>query len=353
VYALSGRDGSKLWEFKTGRGVSSSPALADLNGDAIPDAVVGSDDGKVYALSGRDGSKLWEFKTGGEVTSSPALADLDGDTVPDAIVGSRDTKVYALSGRDGATLWEFKTGSGVRSSPALADLNGDGIPDAVVGSWDTKVYVLSGRDGDLLATLQGMYASVHGKRIFTGSSDWSVRAFPFASAPSAPAALARADAWRALLRRATEEIATRPDAFLYYYRGLARLRLGDNKTSLSDFIAAAKLGLRSPELHAAWMEICPDLPEIHPQTPLLWRGKPIPDLKGDAPHVLILRGRYDEALEKLPKAETWDWQALALRALAKRMKGDVDGARADLDIAVKLNPWSRDLKRQLDGTARR
>ncbi|MBI2900250.1 MAG: PQQ-binding-like beta-propeller repeat protein, partial [Planctomycetes bacterium] len=155
VYAISGRDGTTLWEFKTGSAVKSSPALADLNGDGILDCVVGSADSKVYALSGlpaealaktgRDSRVLWEFKTGGVVSSSPALADLNGDGVPDCVVGSRDSKVYAISGRDGAQLWEFKTGSGVYSSPALADLNGDGVPDCVVGSDDWSVYAISGK----------------------------------------------------------------------------------------------------------------------------------------------------------------------------------------------------------------
>ncbi|MBI2900511.1 MAG: protein kinase, partial [Planctomycetes bacterium] len=112
IYAISGRDGAKLWEFMTLGAVSSSPALADLNGDGVPDCVAGSDDSKVYALSGRNGTKLWEFETGGtakrgelktgsEVRSSPALADLNGDGVPDCVVGSDDSQIYAISGRDG------------------------------------------------------------------------------------------------------------------------------------------------------------------------------------------------------------------------------------------------------------
>jgi hypothetical protein len=47
-----------LWEFETDDWGSSSPALADLDGDGVVDCVVGSDDRKVYALSGRTGRPL-------------------------------------------------------------------------------------------------------------------------------------------------------------------------------------------------------------------------------------------------------------------------------------------------------
>jgi outer membrane protein assembly factor BamB len=84
----------------TGGGVWSSPALADLDGDGVADCVVGALDGKVYALSGRDGRRLWEFETGGPVHGRPALADLDGDGVVDCVVGS-GRRVLALSDRGG------------------------------------------------------------------------------------------------------------------------------------------------------------------------------------------------------------------------------------------------------------
>ena len=62
------------------------------------------------------GTKLWEFKTGDAVYSSPAIGS-DGTVY----VGSSDKKLYAINGKTGDKLWEFETGDsigGVYSSPA-------------------------------------------------------------------------------------------------------------------------------------------------------------------------------------------------------------------------------------------
>jgi hypothetical protein len=48
-----------LWEFKTGNGVNSSPAIGS-DGTVY----VGSIDHKLYAINGKSGVKLWEFETG-------------------------------------------------------------------------------------------------------------------------------------------------------------------------------------------------------------------------------------------------------------------------------------------------
>ena len=75
-----------LWEFETGRGVESSPAIGS-DGTVY----VGSYDKKLYAINGKTGVKLWEFETGDEVKSSPAIGP-DGTVY----VGSNDDELYAL-----------------------------------------------------------------------------------------------------------------------------------------------------------------------------------------------------------------------------------------------------------------
>jgi PGF-CTERM protein len=69
VYALNASTGTKLWNFTTGSGVPSSPAVA--NGVIY----VGSYDKNVYALNATTGAKIWNFTTGGHVDSSPAVAN--------------------------------------------------------------------------------------------------------------------------------------------------------------------------------------------------------------------------------------------------------------------------------------
>ena len=84
-----------LWEFVTGGGVRSSPAIGS-DGTVY----VGSNDKKLYAINGKSGVKLWEFETGGFVYSSPAIGS-DGTVY----VGSRDKKLYAINGKSGVKLW--------------------------------------------------------------------------------------------------------------------------------------------------------------------------------------------------------------------------------------------------------
>src|SRR5205085_1101153 len=47
---------------------------------------------------------LWTVKIKGAAFASPALADLDGDHIPDAIVGV-ESALRVLSGKDGHELW--------------------------------------------------------------------------------------------------------------------------------------------------------------------------------------------------------------------------------------------------------
>jgi len=78
-----------LWEFETGGGVDSSPAIGS-DGTVY----VGSVDQKLYAINGKTGVKLWEFETEGvgfAGTTSPAIGS-DGTVY----VGSNDNRLYAI-----------------------------------------------------------------------------------------------------------------------------------------------------------------------------------------------------------------------------------------------------------------
>lgn len=126
------------WPRRGRRPFASSPAVADLDGDGRPEIVCGCDDHRVYAFRA-DGSPLpgWPVRTGLDVYSSPTITDLDGDGRPEVIVGSDDGRVHAFRA-DGSPLprWPVATGHFVAASPAVADLDGDGRPEVVATSWD-------------------------------------------------------------------------------------------------------------------------------------------------------------------------------------------------------------------------
>jgi outer membrane protein assembly factor BamB/predicted nucleic acid-binding Zn ribbon protein len=84
----------------------------------------------LVAINIRNGSKIWSFKTGGQVISSPAVT---GNT---AFIGSNDGNVYAVDAVSGKKIWAVSTGGAVGSSPALAG----GM--LYVGSYDGKVYAI-------------------------------------------------------------------------------------------------------------------------------------------------------------------------------------------------------------------
>src|SRR5205807_10481892 len=88
--------------------------------------------------------------------SSPAVADLDNDGVPEIIIGVGDAddlpEGRAGEGRvvafrpDGSRKWTYKTRvfaitgeSQIFSSPAIGDIDGDGFRDVVVSSYGPHI----------------------------------------------------------------------------------------------------------------------------------------------------------------------------------------------------------------------
>jgi len=169
VYALDATTGAHVWNYTTGSVVSSSPAVA---GGVV---YVGSWDGKVYALNATTGTQVWNCTAGDAVEwSSPAVA---GGVV---YVGSHDGNIYALNATTGTKVWNYTTGGPVEwSSPAVAG----GI--VYVGSSDSKVYALNATTGAFIwsYTTDGYIwwgwssPAVVGGVVYVGSGDGKVYAF--------------------------------------------------------------------------------------------------------------------------------------------------------------------------------
>ncbi|MCU0612425.1 MAG: hypothetical protein MUE60_11630 [Candidatus Eisenbacteria bacterium] len=98
--------------------------------------------GDLYVL-GSDGAPLpgWPATMGDAVRSAPAIGDLDGDGVPEIVVGSRNNKLaaYRLSGEP---LVEADVGAGIVGTVMLADLDGDSRPEMVAGTIDSMLWAV-------------------------------------------------------------------------------------------------------------------------------------------------------------------------------------------------------------------
>ena len=97
----------ELWRTRINDVIYSSPAIGDINGDGRPEVVVGGgtffnrDEGrKVFAWDAANGSPVagWPQATQGATRSAPALVDLNGDGIPEVVIGSEDGSIYAYHG---------------------------------------------------------------------------------------------------------------------------------------------------------------------------------------------------------------------------------------------------------------
>jgi hypothetical protein len=137
-----------------------SPALGDVDGDGLMEIVAterlqsgDTSQTKMYVLNG-DGTSVAGFPAvlGGPSTSSPALADVNNDNLPEIVVATTTTvRVY---GRNGVMLsgWpkSLSLNTDFMSSAAVADLDADGDLDIVIGSADGKVYAWQANNAAVL-----------------------------------------------------------------------------------------------------------------------------------------------------------------------------------------------------------
>ena len=99
IYSLNG---TLLEEITGFNGAYASPLIGDLTGDGLPDLLVAGYNGRVYILNVSAGDNfyqdiVYEFDTHGPIMSSPTVADVNGDGIPEILIPSRDFNLYAYT----------------------------------------------------------------------------------------------------------------------------------------------------------------------------------------------------------------------------------------------------------------
>ena len=124
-------------------GVTHTMVIGDVNGDVLPDLVLGTDAGDLVYLNDGEGNPfdtLAPLQIGSETgTTAFALGDVDADGDPDLIVGNNGAPNHVYL-NDGSGVFLLATGPGVTvlgssatTAVVLGDVNGDTRIDLVIG----------------------------------------------------------------------------------------------------------------------------------------------------------------------------------------------------------------------------
>ncbi|HEX3147397.1 MAG TPA: PQQ-binding-like beta-propeller repeat protein [Gemmataceae bacterium] len=152
VHALSGKDGSELWQFQLAGDMYHGVSAFDHKGVRL---VVTSIAGDVAMLDTK-GKAEWTAKPGGYLFAPTAVTDLDGDGVPEIIVVGGRIHVFGVDGKE---KWKTDDYGSIARGVAIADADGDGKPDLLFGASDRRFRAIDGRTSKELwsfdATVKG------------------------------------------------------------------------------------------------------------------------------------------------------------------------------------------------------
>ncbi len=160
VYAIDGVTGIEIWNYQVNDGIRSM-VVGDINDDGIVDVIAGASynssstpDGYVHAINGANGTQLWSYYIGATI-QTVAIGDFNGDVYMDVVCGDFNETVTAINGQNGNKLWS-KIMDGLWINTVSAnDVDGDNIDDVAytleyLAGWDNYFGVLDGTNGSYI-----------------------------------------------------------------------------------------------------------------------------------------------------------------------------------------------------------
>jgi hypothetical protein len=132
-----------------GADMQTTPALADMNNDGFLDVVHATSDGfiKVYNRNGTlqplFNNVRYSTALSPASASSPVVADITGDGLPDVVMGDNNSTLTAISGATGQVLAGFPIvlPAEVYGTAGLCDCDQDGLSEIALAGLDGNVYL--------------------------------------------------------------------------------------------------------------------------------------------------------------------------------------------------------------------
>jgi len=149
ISAISGADGSTLWQKDYPGSLVYAMTAGDINGNGLTDVMVDqvlageelSLSSSVSIFDGSNGNEIWSRPQTMAMTIAYPVKDSDGDDAPDILVhtfhvdgmnGSLSTRIARVSGASGTDIDEKTFIGALAVEYPAGNLTADGVPDRII-----------------------------------------------------------------------------------------------------------------------------------------------------------------------------------------------------------------------------